>query len=93
VNTTNFIDEELCTITIILDEGTEQLNPNKRKWVHEVWQRRYSEGEFSTLYNELIENETKFYRYFGMSEYCFNILLDKVYAYLKEKMIRVGEKL
>jgi hypothetical protein len=65
----NFTDEELCIVAIILDEETELLNPKKRKWVHEAWQKRESEGEFLTLYKELIEDETKFYQYFRMSEY------------------------
>lgn len=85
VNITNFTDEELCIIAITLDEETEQLNPKKRKWVHEAWQKRDSEGEFLTLYKELIEDGTKFNQYFRTSEYCFNTLLDRVYLYLKKK--------
>jgi len=84
----NFTDEELCIIAIILDEETEQeekKTPKRRKWVHEAWQKRDSEGEFLTLYKELIEDGTKFYQYFRMSEYCFNTLLEKLYVYLKKK--------
>jgi hypothetical protein len=43
VNLTNFTDEELCIITIILDEETEEEKkkiPKRRKWVHEAWQKR-----------------------------------------------------
>ncbi|CAI6355453.1 unnamed protein product [Macrosiphum euphorbiae] len=82
----NFTDEELCIIAIILDEETEEeKTPKRRKWVHEAWQKKDSEGEFLTLYKELIEDGTKFYQYFRMSEYCFNTLLEKLYVYLKKK--------
>lgn len=52
---TNFTDEELCILAIILDVEIEQSNLKKRKWVHEAWKNRDSEGEFLTLYKELIE--------------------------------------
>jgi len=79
------ITDKVCIVAIILNEETELSNPKKRKWVHEAWQKRESEGEFLTLYQEFIEDETKFYQYFRMSEYCFNTLLDKVYVYLKKR--------
>jgi len=82
----NFTDEELCIIAIILDEETEEeKTPKRRKWVHEAWKKRDSEGEILTLYKKLIEDGTKFYQYFRMSEYCFNTLLEKLYVYLKKK--------
>jgi len=52
--------------------------------VHDGRKKTDSEGEFLTLYKELIEDETKFYQYFRMSEYCFNTLLEKLYVYLKK---------
>jgi hypothetical protein len=36
---TNFTDEDLCIIAIILDEETEQTS-KKRKWVHGARQKR-----------------------------------------------------
>jgi len=83
----NFTDEELVIIAIILDEETDEKDktPKRRKWVHEAWQKRSSEGEFLTLYKELIESGTTFYQYFRMSEYCFDTLLDKLYEYFKKK--------
>jgi hypothetical protein len=37
-----------------------------------------TEGEFWTLFKELIDDELKFYQYFRMSRYQFNNLLQKV---------------
>lgn len=37
----NLIDEELCIITIILNEETDEQykkTPKRRKWTHEAWQ-------------------------------------------------------
>lgn len=48
-------------IAIILDEEEEaEQKVKKRKWVHEAWQKRETEGEFATLYKELTDDETKF---------------------------------
>lgn len=82
----HFTDEELCIITIILNEETKQLNSNKQKWGHEAWQKGDDEREFSILYKELIEDESKFNQYFRISEFHFNTLLDKVYVNLKQKI-------
>ena len=69
-----FTDKELAMIAIILDEEEEEVRQvKKRKWVHEAWKKRESEGEFATLYRELIDDETTFSEYFRMSEDCFNI--------------------
>ena len=55
----------------------------KRKWVHEAWKKRETEGEFATLYKELIDDETKFFDYFKTSKNCFRILLSKIKTHLK----------
>lgn len=84
-----FTDIELAMIAIILDEEEEELNQVKRrKWVHEAWKKRGSEGEFATLYKELIDDGTKFFEYFRMSENCFNILLSKIEVPLKKQDTR-----
>jgi hypothetical protein len=68
-----FTDIELAVIAIILDEEEEeQREVKKRKWVHEAWVNRERDGEFATLYKELIDDERKFFGYFRMSENCFN---------------------
>jgi hypothetical protein len=70
----------------------EQGEVKKRKWIHEAWKKRESEGEFATLYKELIDDRTKFFGYCRMSENCFNILLSKIEVPLKSKT-PAGERL
>ena len=73
-------------IAIILDEEEEaEQKVKRRKWVHEAWQKRETEGEFATLYKELIDDETKFFHYFRMSKNCFRILLSKMETHLKKQ--------
>ena len=49
-------------IAIILDEEEEvEQKVKKRKWVHEAWKKRETEGEFATLYKKLINDETNFF--------------------------------
>lgn len=53
---------ELTAIAVALDEETAE---RRRRWaVHPAWSKREFEGEFVTLYKELIDEEMKFYRYF-----------------------------
>lgn len=78
-----FSDKELMLIAIALEE--EHENECKRKWVHEAWKNRDNEGEFATLFKELMDDGTKFFQYFRMSESTFNLLLSKVAVHLKKK--------
>ncbi|EFN64842.1 hypothetical protein EAG_03612 [Camponotus floridanus] len=71
---TQFTDDELAMIAIILDEEEANEKTQKRKWVHKAWKKRESEGEYVTLYKELIEDGRKFFEYFRMSENSFNII-------------------
>lgn len=78
---------DLAIIAVLLDEEEEGKSPPKkpkktktdRKWV------RRSDKEFYALYNELLDNETKFYRYFGISTYQFNDLLLKIKPIITKK--------
>lgn len=55
-------------IAIVLDEEEQISLPKARRyWVHPILRQRKRKGEFSTLYKELIDDETKFHRYFRMS--------------------------
>lgn len=73
----DFSNEELTMIALLLDED-EFSNQNPRKyWVHSAWEKRKTEGEFQTLYKELVDDEVKFYNYFKMSMCTFDILLKK----------------
>lgn len=71
-------------IALVLDEEEEQ-QVRKRKWVHQAWNKRRTEGEFATLYKELVDDGSKFHEYFRMSEHAFNILLSKVEVNLKKQ--------
>ncbi|XP_066596251.1 uncharacterized protein [Prorops nasuta] len=72
----SFSIEELAAIAIIIDE--EETRKKRSIWVHKAWTERDVEGEFTTLYKELVDDETKFHQYFRMSQRCFNILLNKI---------------
>ncbi|KAF2884799.1 hypothetical protein ILUMI_21406 [Ignelater luminosus] len=53
-----FTNEEMAIMAIALDEDEEdQRKVKKRKWVHEAWQKRETEGEFHTLYKELLNDQ------------------------------------
>jgi len=76
--------EDLTMIAILLDED-EAVKKRKRTWVHDLWKKRNIEGEFTTLYNELVDHETKFFEYFRMSKYSFDILLLKIQDGIKKQ--------
>ncbi|XP_024082199.1 protein ALP1-like [Cimex lectularius] len=79
-----FSELELAAIAVALDEEerenhVDRLHTAKRRWgVHPTWRKRKLEGEFATLYKELLDDESKFFGYFRMSWECFNVLLLKV---------------
>jgi hypothetical protein len=81
--------EDLAMIAILLDEDEvakkQVVKKRKRTWVHDLWKKRNIEGEFATLYNELIDHDTKFYEYFWMSKYSFDILLLKIQDDIKRQ--------
>lgn len=76
--------EDLAVLALLLDEE-ENNNKQKRIWVHDLWKKRKIEGEFATLYGELVDHETKFFEYFRMSQYCFNLLLSKIEHDIKKQ--------
>jgi len=64
----DFSTEELAIIAFLLDADEEKEDQAHRKyWVHPAWKKRETEGEFQTLYKELLDDETKFHGYFRMS--------------------------
>jgi len=67
---TNLTLLELAAIAVALDE--EGAERKRRKWaVHPAWSKREIEGEFVTLYKELIDDEVKFCGYFRTNIECF----------------------
>ena len=68
------------------EEKNASLNDKKKlMWVHKCFRNRKSEGEYWTLYKELVGNEMKFYQYFRMSKHQFNYLLQKIEKVLRNK--------
>ena len=76
----NFSNEELLMIALLLDkeEKLKIKRPMRNVCVHPIQQKRSFEGEFSTLYKELVNDESKYYQYFKMIMYSFNKLLNSV---------------
>jgi hypothetical protein len=56
----------LIKIALILDDKEEirERKPNRRFWVHPMVRNRQEEGEFLTLYRQLVNDDTKFFKYF-----------------------------
>jgi len=78
--------EDLAVLALLLDEKEKTKNKKqKRLWVHDVWKKRKIEGEFATLYKKLIDHETKFFDYFRMPLYSFNVLLHKIENDIKKQ--------
>jgi hypothetical protein len=65
VNRMNFSVEELLMSAVLLYE--DEAKPTGRKWVHPSLLCRAMEGEFHTLFPQLLDDETKFFQYFRMS--------------------------
>ncbi|KAL4091828.1 hypothetical protein QTP88_026450 [Uroleucon formosanum] len=63
---TMFSENDLLMIALILDEEEEEKAVKKRMWVHKARKKRPTEGEFSTLYKELMDDGTKFFEYFRL---------------------------
>lgn len=77
----NFSNSDLGIIALALEEEEKK----KRKWVHNAWKSRTVEGEFYTLFPHLMDDETKFYEYFRMTQSTFHNLLKKLEARLKKE--------
>ncbi|KAF2895018.1 hypothetical protein ILUMI_11156 [Ignelater luminosus] len=56
-----FTNEETAIIAIALDEDEDQRKVKQRKWVHEAWQKRETEGEFHTLYKKHLNDQRKLF--------------------------------
>ncbi|XP_068082944.1 uncharacterized protein [Anabrus simplex] len=78
-----FSIESLIKIALILDEE-EENRPSRRFWVHQMLTKRKGEGEFFTLFPELVDDESKFYQYFRMSHYDFMRLLGFIEADIQQ---------
>jgi hypothetical protein len=79
----NWSITDLAVIVLLLEgeeSRTRESNSQRKrkKWVHTSLIRRKTEGEFFTLYKELVDDGEKFHQYFRMSKYQFNDLLSRI---------------
>ncbi|CAG9782303.1 unnamed protein product [Diatraea saccharalis] len=82
----DFSFEELALIAIALDDEEATAVKRKRRFsVHPTWQNREQEGEYHTLYKELLDDESQFYMYFHLTKECFALLENKLNLYLLKK--------
>lgn len=71
--------KHLAMMAIALDEEEQKpLKIKKRIWVYDILKRRKIEGEFYSLCGSLEDHEEKFFIYFRMCSYQFNILLTQI---------------
>ncbi|CAG5016043.1 unnamed protein product [Parnassius apollo] len=72
--------EDLAIIALLLEEEDRDKTKKraKRMAVHPTLKKRKLEGEYWTLFKELIDDEEKFFLYFRMSRFQFDILLKKI---------------
>jgi hypothetical protein len=65
--------EELCVISVLLEEEENIQNSEKRKRkrfsAHKMLNRRKTEGEHWTLYKELMDGEEKFFHLLSCKSY------------------------
>lgn len=70
-------------IVIILDEEQDACltkNKEKKSGYMKRERKRETEGDFATLYEELINDETKIFQYLRMSKNCLMTLLSDVWC-------------
>ncbi|KAL4112079.1 hypothetical protein QTP88_015927 [Uroleucon formosanum] len=72
-------------VAILLDEEeAQEIEMAKKKqkkrsiWVHEILKKRKIEGEYATLCKQLEDHEDKFFKYFRMTKFQFNVLFLKI---------------
>jgi len=73
--------KHLAIMAIALEEEEQETmkdKDKKRVWVHEILKRRKVDGGFYTLCTALEDHEEKFFIYFRMCSYQFNIFLSKI---------------
>jgi hypothetical protein len=58
----NLENIDLAVLALLLNE--EEKTKNTKLWVHDVWKKRKTKGEFATLYKGLVDHGTFFEYYF-----------------------------
>ncbi|XP_044760175.1 protein ALP1-like [Coccinella septempunctata] len=80
-----FSRKELCAIALLLDEEEEEQKSMKRFGVHPIFKKRKIEGEFWTLYKELVDDDAKYHGYFRMNRSQFEYILNKISTLIRKK--------
>jgi len=86
-------EENLIIAAIILDEEAQSKKTKRRFWVHDMLKKRNIEGEYITLYKELLDDDTKFFQYLRMSKYKFYDLLSNIEPVIKKKNTKFRESI
>jgi len=85
----SFKNSEFTIIAFALEKEDEKWRSEHKKkkkmWIHNAWKSRTTEGEFFTLLPHLMDNETKFYEYFRMTQTTFYDLLMELEERLKKQ--------
>jgi len=86
-----FNKKTLAIIAIILDEEEKNSHQKRRTtWVREMLIKRKQFGEYHTLFNDLQDEETSFYKYFRMSQHQFYVLLSKIDQQITKKKYNIS---
>ncbi|XP_023228048.1 protein ALP1-like [Centruroides sculpturatus] len=92
-----FSIEELAVMAILLEEeesGCVEKQLKKRRFaVHPMNVKRKKEGEFYTLFKELVDDEERFLKYFRMSKYEFETIVTKIKPMITKQDTKFKESL
>ena len=79
-------------IALLLDEEEEGKEKTKRMLVREMIRERKDVREYHTLYRQLEDDESSFYKYFRMKKQLFYSLLHKIEIYIQSKTQHLGKQ-
>jgi hypothetical protein len=68
------VDEETIIVALLCEEveRRQRRKQNQRRvWIHNTWRTRETDGEFRTLFEKLLQDDTKFRIYFRMTQNTF----------------------
>jgi hypothetical protein len=63
-------DEETIIVALLCEEEErrQRRKQNRRRiWIHNIWRTRDTDGEIGTLFEKLLQDDTKFKIYFRMT--------------------------
>ena len=82
----SFSRKKLCSIALLLDEEKTWKKSVRRFAVHPMLKERIKEGEYWTLYKELIKDDAKYYGYFRMNRIQFEYIGNKITPLIKKQI-------